>query len=104
MTMAEKNDPRMIETLASDLVDRATDDWFGESEDDDADATLDCEMGICGDHKPYLAKDSRPLWSEAEPGVFSHFHASGARLPAGTYRCVMRHDRGVCSEARIEER
>lgn len=44
----------------------------------------------------FVAKGARPRWSELEAGVFSHFYSSGAKLPAGTYRCVLRHDEGIC--------
>lgn len=71
------------------------DDCLGD-EKEEADNALDCEMEISEDDKPYVAKGSRPLWSEVESGVFAHFYSSGAKLPAGTYRCVVNHEHGVC--------
>src|SRR5579883_2997735 len=65
-------------------------------EDDELIECLDCEMGIWRDDKPYIASGSRPLWSEVEAGVYSHFYGSGAKLPGGTYRCVARHGQGIC--------
>jgi hypothetical protein len=68
----------------------------GAWENDQMVECLDCEMGIWGEGKPYVAIGSRPQWSEVEAGVYSHFHSSGAKLPAGTYRCVPRHGPGIC--------
>jgi hypothetical protein len=48
------------------------------------------------DDKTYVPKGSRAHWSEVEEGVFSQFYSSGAKLPSGTYRCVMRPDHGIC--------
>lgn len=68
----------------------------GAWEDDEIIECLDCEMGIWGESKPYVAICSRPLWSEVEAGVYSHFYSSGAKLPGGTYWCVARHGQGIC--------
>jgi hypothetical protein len=70
-------------------------DWIDMEEDAPGDMG-DGEMGIWGSDKPYVAQDLTALWSEVEPGLFAPFYSSGARLPAGTYACVMRHDCGIC--------
>lgn len=77
-------------------------DWI-DVEEDGLDGTADCEMSIWGGDKPYVAKDSTALWGEVEPGLFATFYSSGPRIPAGTYSCVMRHDRGICLQ-KIESR
>src|SRR5215469_13532059 len=78
------------------LVSQTLDtDWI-DMEEDALGGAGDGEMGIWGNDKPYVAQGSTALWSEVEPGLFAPFYSSGARLPAGTYVCVMRHDCGIC--------
>jgi ATPase family associated with various cellular activities (AAA) len=91
-----KNEPQTADGHPLGWTDRAVGDWIWDSDGDDDDDALDCEMGIWNDDRPYVAKGSRPLWSEVEAGVYSHFYSSGAKLPAGTYRCVVRHGNGIC--------
>ncbi len=91
-----KNNLQTDAAYAFAAMDSAADEWTGGWDGEDTDDTLDCEVRIWGSDKPYVATGARPLWSEVEAGVFSHFYSSGTKLPAGTYRCVMRHDHGIC--------
>jgi len=58
-------------------------------------------MEIGKNDKTSLVQGSRPVWSEIEAGVFLDTHASEARLPPGTYRCVLRYDLGKLCLVRI---
>lgn len=86
--MDERSERRPADALTRVAVD--ADNW--EFEED----LTDCAMGPWRDEKRFVAKGACPRWSEVEAGVFSHFYSSGARLPAGTYRCILRHDEGIC--------